>query len=120
MKKIFKKLIISLVIVIITYFISGDSGSFTIVIIGGLSGVVIGELIWNQLKRKKVQKSGRQMKLFEGLNYKEKALRLFFITCILSLTILIPDFPISIYVIGILALCSGIAYNSIKHLNISG
>ncbi|WP_181347321.1 hypothetical protein [Thalassobacillus sp. CUG 92003] len=53
MKRIFDLLIFPVVVVIIAYFISGDSGNLTSVTIGGLFGAGIVALIWIRLQRKK-------------------------------------------------------------------
>ncbi|MFT9599553.1 hypothetical protein [Mesobacillus sp.] len=55
------------------------------------------------------------MKLWKELNYKEKAARSFFATCIFALLILIPNYPIGIY-LGVMAFsCSSTAHYLIKH-----
>jgi hypothetical protein len=60
-------------------------------------------------------KGGTHMKLWKELNHKEKAARSFFTTCIFAFLILIPNYPIGIY-LGVLAINgSGTVYYLIKH-----
>jgi hypothetical protein len=64
-----------------------------------------------------LKKGKYKLRYWKDLNYKERALRLFYPTVILALAILVPDFPVGLYVVGIVAMCVGIAYNFIKHLS---
>lgn len=60
------------------------------------------------------------MKFWKELNYKERAIRSFYATCIFAFLILIPNYPIWIYV-GILASnCASIVYNLMKYRSSNG
>ncbi len=55
------------------------------------------------------------MKLWKDLNDKEKATRSFFTTCIFALLILIPNYPIGMYLVVMGISCSTTVHYLIKH-----